>query len=509
MDMLFDPKIADNPYEFVMSVFPWGQKSTPLANKKGPKEWQKQELLKIHEFVVKNRKRMAAGLPPEVYKLAIASGRGIGKSAMVAWLSLWNLSCHFGSTTIVSANTSQQLTNFTFGEIGKWFTLLPNKFWFERMQTMIKPAPWLEDKMVKSVEEGGYHTDARYNYIDGRLWNEDDPHSFAGGHNESGMMVLFDEASGIPESIWSVTRGFFTEVSIYRFLIALGNPRSNSGPFFDCFYNDTLKEWNSRQINALQVEDTDKTELQKYIDKYGADSREARIEVRGEFPEQGDSQFIGRGVVADACERALERHDNDAPLVMGVDVARFGDDDTVIIFRRGRDARSFPPVAMKGADNMQVANRIAQLITMHNPDAVFIDSGAGSGVIDRLKELGYKIQEVNFGTASGDPQYFDHRTELWAKMRDYLPGAMLNQAHKELCDQLCWPEYEFMGRENKLKLESKVKMKKRKLKSPDYADALAVTFDKTVARKDLNAARNSTKRKTRTYSGVGADIEFG
>lgn len=503
MDMLFDPYFADNPYNFVMEVFPWGVKNTPLELKKGPKAWQKEELLKIADHIVSNRKKVAAGLNPEVYKLAVASGRGIGKSALVSWLSLWNISCHFGSTTIVSANTANQLTNFTFAEIGKWFTLLPNKFWFERMQTMIRPAPWLAEQMADKVS-----TDNVYNYIDGRLWNEDDPHSFAGGHNEKGMMVIFDEASGIPESIWSVTRGFFTEVSVYRFLVALGNPRSNSGPFFDCFYSDTIKEWHSRQINALEVEDTDKSELQKYIDKYGIDSREARIEVRGEFPQQGDRQFISRGAVADACDRALDRQDDEAALVVGVDVARFGDDDTVIFCRRGRDARSFPPIVMKGADNMEVANRIAHLIDTHNPDAVFIDAGAGSGVIDRLKELGYKVQEVNFGSASTEPQFYDHRTEMWSKMKDWINGAMLNFDHRELCEQLCWPEYEFLGREAKIKLESKEKMKKRKLKSPDYADALAVTFHAPVARRDISASRKSV-RKAKTYGGVGADIEFG
>lgn len=509
MDNLFHRDISDNPLSFVLGAFPWGQRGTPLEEYKGPLEWQREELQRIADFVVENRKRQASGLPPEVYKLAIASGRGIGKSALVAWLSLWNLSCHFGSTTIVSANTAQQLTSYTFGEIGKWYVLLPNKFWFERMQTMIRPAPWMAAQMEKKAEEGGYATDIQHNYIDGKLWNEDDPHSFAGAHNKKGMMVIFDEASGIPESIWSVTRGFFSDISIHRYWITLGNPRCSSGPYFDCFHDDRANEWRTRQIDASKVEGIDKSEQQKIIDKYGVDSREARVEVRGEFPEQGDNQFISRGIVADACDRALERSDNDAPLVVGVDVARFGNDHTVILTRRGRDARSFPPIVMKGADNMAVANRIAHHIDQQNPDAVFVDSGAGSGVIDRLKEMGYKIKEVNFGTASTDSRWYDHRTELWAKMRDWINGAMLNRDHRELCDQLCWPEYEVMGREDKVKLESKDKMKKRKLQSPDFADALAVTFHCPVARQDIHASRKKSSRKNRSYAGVGADIEFG
>lgn len=507
MDMLFDPKIADNPYHFVMAVFPWGQKGTPLENYQGPREWQKDELLRIADFIVQNRKLVAAGLDPKVYKSATASGRGVGKSALVSWLSLWQMSCHFGSTTIVSANTADQLTSRTFGEIGKWFTMLPNKFWFERNMTMIRPAPWLEQQMGKAKEQGGYQTDTQYNYVSGQLWNEDDPHSFAGAHNDKGMMLIFDEASGIPENIWVVSRGFFTEKSVYRFWFAFSNPRSGTGPFFDCFHGDK-HNWHTRQVDALSIKGLDSSELQEILDKYGADSREARVEVRGEFPQQGDRQFISRQVVAEACDRQLDKADDDAPLLIGVDPARFGDDHTVICFRRGRDARSIPPIVMKNCDNMEVANKIAHIIDQFDPDGVFIDMGAGTGIIDRLREMGYKIWEVNFGTASTDSRYFDHRTEIWQNMKDWLPGSMLDPHNRDLNDQLCWPEYEFMGREDKIKLESKDKMKKRKLRSPDHADALAVTFHAKVARKDRNVARKNVK-KTRTYGGVGSDIEFG
>jgi hypothetical protein len=508
MDMLFDPELADNPYNFVMTVFPWRQPGTPLANESGPRDWQKDELLQIHAHIVENRKRVARGEDPKVYKSATASGRGVGKSALVAWLNLWHMSCHFGSTAIVSANTAEQLTTKTFGEIGKWYTMLPNKFWFERLQTKIMPAPWMESQMGKPRDQGGYDTDIQYNYVSGQLWNEDDPHAFAGAHNPNGMMVTFDEASGIPESIWVVTRGFFTEKSIYRFWLAFSNPRSGQGAFFDCFHIDK-PNWYTRQVDAMSIKGLDNAELQEIIDKYGPDSREARVEVRGEFPQQGDRQFISRAVVAEACTRQLDRSDDNAPLAIGVDPARFGDDHTVICFRRGRDARSIPPVVMKNADNMEVANKVAHLIDQFNPEGVFIDAGAGSGIIDRLREMGYKIWEVNFGTASVDQRYFDHRTELWQAMKDWLPGSMLDPYNRDLADQLCWPEFEFMGREDKLKLESKEKMKKRKLRSPDHADALAVTFHAKLSRSDFNSSRKKVGRKNRVVGGVGGDVDFG
>jgi hypothetical protein len=248
------------------------------------------------------------------------------------------------------------------------------------------------------------------------------------------------------------------------------------------------------------------------IEKYGEDSREARVEVRGEFPAQGDRQFISRSIVEDATDRQLERYDDHAALCMGVDPARFGDDSTVIRFRQGRDARSIPAIMMKGADNMQVANECARLIAQFNPDGVFIDSGAGAGIIDRLKEMGYHVFEVGFGSASQDPRYFDHRTELWARMRDWIGGSMIGnerEEDKKMVEDLVGPEYEFMGREDKIKLESKEKMKARGLPSPDNADALAVTFHAKIARKDWTASRKSIHRANRKAKGVASDVDFG
>ena len=166
---------------------------------------------------------------------------------------------------------------------------------------------------------------------------------------------------------------------------------------------------------------------------------------------------------------------------------------------------------MKGADNMEVANKCAHLIEQFNPDGVFIDSGAGSGIIDRLNEMGFAIFEVEFGSAAQDPIYFDHRTELWARMRDWLPGAMLGYElddDKRLVEDLVAPEYEYLGKEQKLKLESKDKMKKRRLKSPDNGDALAVTFHCEIARKDNKSSRGGIFRRGRKAQGVGGDVIF-
>ncbi len=507
MAAMWAPHVKDNPLAWVMMAFPWGEAKTPLETIKGPREWQRQELLKVADFIKENKRLIKEGKAPSTYRCAISSGRGPGKSTLVAWLTLWQLSCQIGSTVILTANTASQLTDKTFGEIGKWCTLAINSYWFERNQTGIMPAPWL----VADMKKPPLKIDNQYYYARGALWNEDSPDAFAGAHNPLGMMVIFDEASGVPQPIWTVTEGFFTEMSPYRFWFVFSNPRSNTGPFFDCF-NVHQRYWCTRKIDARTVEGMDRKVHDEIVEKYGEDSREARVEVRGEFPIHGDKQFISRGSVADASFRELERYDDHAALCMGVDPARFGDDSTVIRFRRGRDARSIPPVVMKGADNMAVANMCAELIAKFNPDAVFIDSGAGAGIIDRLKEMGYQVFEVQFGSSSEADEYADHRTELWARMRDWLGGAMIGRESdedKKLMEDLVGPEYEFMGREEKIKLEAKEKMKRRGLASPDNADALAVTFHAKVSRKDWTVARNSVTRANRKAKGVGADVDFG
>lgn len=503
-------KYKDDPYAWVMWAFPWGKKNTPLQFSKGPRQWQKDILLDLKEFIAENKSLFDSGHETKVYKLGVSSGRGIGKSALVSWISLWMMSCHLGSTTVVTANTDTQLTDKTFGEIGRWYSLLINGYWFERLQKSIQPAEWFAQQVHKARG-----IDRKYWYVNGELWNEDNPDAFAGAHNMIGLMYVFDEASGIPASIWKVTEGVFTENTPYKFHIVFSNPRSNAGPFWDIFYNeDHNKYWRTRKIDARTVEGTQKNTYDEIISKYGEDSREARIEVRGEFPVHGDKQFISRSIVSDASARELDRYDDHAPLVMGVDPARFGDDSTVIRFRQGRDARSFPPVTMRGADNMTVANKIAELIDKFNPDAVFIDAGGGSGIIDRLLEMKYSVFEVAFGSKPEDEKYFDRRTELWGKLRDWLPSAMLPnpkisglEDDKKLIEDLVGPEWGEMGRENRIKLESKDSMKKKRIKSPDNADALALTFDRLVARKDIRVSR-SFARGPKIAHGTNADVDF-
>lgn len=497
MTEIWDPAISDDPYAFVMYCFPWGKAGTPLADEPGPREWQKQKLLAMKKFIQDNQLKKVNNLLFDIFQDATVSGRGVGKSAFVAWIVWWMLSTRLGSTVIVSANTEDQLKNKTWAELGRWHTLAINSHWFEKQATSLKPAEWFQKSLKNQLK-----IDTGYYYAQAQLWSEENPDAFAGAHNPLGMMVVFDEASGIPEKIWDVSIGFFTEKKCPdRFWFAFGNGRRNTGAFYNCF-GKFRNIWRRTQIDARTVKETDPRLYQQIIDQYGADSDQARVEVYGEFPKQGDRQFISRELINQAIQRELVS-DPHAALMMGVDPARYGDDSTVIRFRQGRNAQIIPPIVMNGADNMQVANKCAELIQKYNPDAVCIDAGSGTGIIDRLREMKYKVFEVQFGSKADEQEWANKRTELWARMRDWLGGGCID-AHQDLIDDLSGPEYKFMGHSDKIMLETKEDMKRRGQASPDHGDALAITFAVKIARQDIRTSNIS--RGSKIASGMDYNI---
>lgn len=485
MSRIWAPNIRDNPANFVKYIFPWGKPGTPLENYKGPRQWQLDDLQAMAGHIADNQLRIDIGEMPEVWRAATVAGRGPGKSARLAWLILWMMSCQIGSTTIVTANTESQLKTKTWAELGKWHTLALNSHWFERGALSLRPAVWFEQRLKDELK-----IDTGYYYAQAQLWSEDNPDAFAGAHNPLGVCVIYDEASGIPKPIWTVTEGFFTEPVLHRYWCADGNGRRNTGAFFECFHKDR-NLWRTRKIDSRTVEGIDTTVLQSIITKHGADSDEARVEVYGDFPHQGDKQFISRKLIGDAQSRELQQ-DAYAPLRMGVDVARYGNDMSVIRFMRGRDARTIPPMRFKGIDNMQLAHHVAGLAEKYHPDGIFIDAGNGTGVIDRLREMKYKVHEVWFGAASPEPEYANFGTYMWAMVREWLAGGCIDPLDNRLADDLANREYKYKGSvSDVVQLESKEDLKRRGFDSPDDADALAVMFAKRLPRLDGKTTRRA------------------
>jgi len=481
-----------DPLGFVMYAFPWGQERTPLERMTGPRKWQRQELERLRDHLRLDRGRAAIGLPSRVYYSAISSGRGIGKSAMIAMMNYWIMSCWPGATAIVTANTETQLRSRTMAELGKWHTMSINSHWFEKSSMALRPQQWYAQLLNEQMK-----MDTQYYYCEGQSWSEENPDAFAGAHSMIGMCVTFDEASGVPEPIWNVTEGFFTDLAAVRIWFTISNPRRNTGAFYDAF-NPLKGEsfWNTRTIDSRTVEGLDNAVYDRIVKKHGEDSDVARTEVRGKFPKTGSSQFIGREMVMDAQLRELGHNDAE-PLIMGVDVARFGDDDSVIRFRRGRDSRTYPIFRYKGLNTMELADKVAELINRFRPDGVNVDGGGvGGGVVDRLAQMRFRVNDVQFGAGAIDGEkYLNHRAECWGRMRDWLETGCLNDDMELLID-LTGPEYDYNG--NKIKLESKKDMKKRGLKSPDDGDALSLTFSKNIARRDLPMSRHGRGRSAKS-----------
>ncbi len=194
-----------------------------------------------------------------------------------------------------------------------------------------------------------------------------------------------------------------------------------------------------------------------------------------DFSASADDQLISLNEVLEATSRGLTKEDVDGSAkVLGVDVARYGGDRSCIFPRQGLIA--YKPKVYQGVDNMTLAGYVADAINKWQPDLVLIDAGRGEGVIDRLRQLGHIIIEVNFGSKPMDDHYNNKRSEMWDTMRHWLnQGGMIPDNH-ELQVDLCTPTYSYNNAANKFALESKDSIRKRDLPSPDLGDALALTF---------------------------------
>jgi hypothetical protein len=480
--------LADDPVGFVLWAYPWGEKGTPLEHFTGPRDWQMEELDAIGRHVRAQRFAQANDLPMTIWRSGYSSGRGPGKSALLGMLAHWQVSTHLGSTVVVAANTEGQMRTKTFPEFAVWFGTAINRHWFTPETMRIVPAPWLLELVRKMPEEGGLGIDPKYWYVQGQTWSEDNPHAFAGTHNPRGLAVLFDEASGIHSDVWNTTEGFFTEANPYRFWLATSQMRSRQGRLYEIFNDKTIGAgWRTRTLSTRGMKGVDQALVEDQIKRYGIDSDFVRVEIFGLPPRTSEDQFIPWDAVRAAQRNALGVDYGEA-LVLGVDPAPRG--KTAWRFRQGRNARDCCGPATAGhwlaLDNVQIAQKVQDLDSKFKPDHICIDFGMGTGVIDilRRKTLNGRLHEVKFGDAphdGKDTEYATHAIELWSRVRDWLPGGMIEKDDGEkgsLSQQLTDRGWRWSGREEHKKiLETKEDMQKRGLASPDDADALACTFE--------------------------------
>lgn len=445
----------NDPLGFVLYAFPWGQ--GVLKGHDGPDKWQRELLEEIGSQLQTQN----------IVRFAVASGHDIGKSTFVSWLILWGLSTREDARGKVTANTETQLRTKTWPELFKWHRLAINKHWFTPTATAIFSS-------VKSREKTWR--------MDAVPWSERNSEAFAGLHNEgSRIILLFDEASAIPDPIWEVGESATLDANTQIIWGVFGNPTRNSGRFKECF-GRFRHRWMTKQVDSRESRIANKKIIQQWIEDHGIDSDFVKVRVRGMFPSMSVLQFISTEDVDRAFGRHLRPEQYEfAPKILTLDNAWQGDDEGVIGLRQGlrfQILRTFS----KNDNDLQVATMLANLEDQERADAVFLDAGYATGVYSAGKTWGRNWRLVWFNDKSTDVGCYNKRAEMWMKMRDWLKEGGSIPEDKTLYSELT--SVETVPRTDGLiQLESKRDMKSRNLPSPGRADALALTFAYPVANK--------------------------
>ena len=344
-----------------------------------------------------------------------------------------------------------------------------------RLKQKIEP---LRRQSVIEINEGELSVRFKHNGAIIRLFGGDNPDAMRGLRLDG---IVMDEVAQLKNELWiDIVQPALSDRLGWS--IFIGTP-SGINLFSELYYKAIEEDdWAAARYTVFDTDSLHPNEVTR-LKRDMSETSFAR-EYLCDFSAQGDDQLIALADTEDAAKRVYQQdHVKLFPVILGIDPARFGDDRSVVFRRQGKQA--FKPVVYRGIDNMELASRVANLIEQHNPDAVFCDAGAGSGVIDRLRQLSYDVIEVPFGgKALKQQQYINRRSEMWWLMKEWIEegGAIPNDIalKQELATPIYW--YDNVGRRV---LESKDQIKKRLqgAGSPDLADALALTFALPVAKK--------------------------
>lgn len=464
-----------DPEGFALYAYEWG--SGELADVDGPRAWQRDVMRDIAEHLQCEATRHMPLM------LAVASGHGIGKSALISMLADWGMSTCEDCKIVVTANTDTQLRTKTWPEISKWFRLAINEPWFSVTATSI------------AARDAGHTKSWR---ADAVPWSEHNTEAFAGLHNKGKRIILiFDEASNIADKVWDVAEGALTDEGTEIIWIAFGNPTRNTGRFKQCF-TKLRHRWKCRQIDSRTVEGTNKAQIQKWIDDHGEDSDFVKVRVRGMFPSSSSKQFISTDIADAAFGRSIVSHQYDfAPVIITCDPAWSGDDNLEIAMRQGNYFKILRTIP-KNDNDVMIANIIANYETELKADAVFVDGGYGTGIVSAGQTMGRSWELVWFGSASPDKGYLNLRAYMIGMVKKWLQDGGCIEKDQELYDDIISPET-VPRLDGKIQIESKESMKSRGLQSPNKLDALALSFARPVFKCD---SQRSSVNKRREYDSI-------
>lgn len=402
---------------------------------------------------------------------AIRSANGCGKTYHIARVGIWFLYA-FGPDAVV-INTAPT------------WTQIENQYWRylrDAYQRALYPLGGNLLKTKLDIDETWFAL--------GLANDEHNMEAFQGWHAKN-ILVIFDEASGISPRIYEAALGAMAGGAIVRFVL-VGNPTQNSGPFYDAFRDPNF---NKIHISAFDVPNVREKRqvipglvtwewVEELRKKYGEDSDVFRVRALGNFPLHASDTLISIDAIesAFAADRELTNQDDDTA---GLDVARFGDDDSALVRRTGNTAKV--EWVINGNDTMQIAGRCAQYLRANSTVRLYIDViGIGAGVFDRLREqpdISGRVYGVNSaGTPRHETDHLNIRIESWVNVREWLRDAVLEK--HEGFYELAHPKYKLTSN-GKMQLESKEDMKKRGVASPNVGDALALTLSRATEGSNL------------------------
>ncbi|MFA9375581.1 MAG: phage terminase large subunit [Lachnotalea sp.] len=412
-------------------------------------------------------------------KVTVKSGQGVGKTALEAGLILWFLTCRPYARVIATAPTMQQLYDVLWAEIAKWLNS-------SKVKNLLK---WTKTKVYMVGDSERWFATAK---------TATKPENMQGFH-EDHMLIVVDEASGIADAIMEAILGTLTGKD--NKLLMCGNPNKLDGVFYDS-HNKDRDKYKAHTVSSMDSKRTSKDNIEMLLNKYGQDSDVARVRIFGQFPKGALDSFISLETVEFASGKVSKIKSEEVAqsriLHIGCDVARFGDDKTVITPRISSKVFEFRKYTKKST--METAGNVIMTCKEYMKKYPNIkeccikvdDSGVGGGVTDRLKEvireekLPFKVIPVNNGESAKDNYYFNLGSELWGHIKELLEVNLSNNIQgkevmlelpydDELIKQLSIRKYH-MTSKGKIQLESKDEMKKRGIGSPDIADSLSLAI---------------------------------
>lgn len=409
-------------------------------------------------------------------RVSVRSGHGVGKTTALAWAAVWHILIKFPQKTVATAPTSGQLFDALAAEVKSWIGKLPQP---------------IQDCLEIKSERIELRADPHRSFIAFNTSRPEKPEAMAGVHS-TWVLLIGDEASGIPEPVFEAAAG---SMSGHRAVTLLaGNPVRTSGLFFDTFHK-LRAEWFTIHISCVGHPRISPDFVRDMALRYGEDSNAYRVRVLGEFPKADDDTVIPFELVEAALKRDVKPHQ--VRQVWGVDCARFGSDRSALARRRG-NVLVQPVQSWGGLDTMQLVGRIKAeydaCVISDRPEEILVDViGIGSGVVDRLLELKLPVRGINVSEspALGD-RFRNLKAELTWNARDWFFKRDCNLAGDDaLGGELVAIKYKLTST-GKLQIESKDEMKKRGLRSPDLADAFFLTFA-SHATAALHGTAGSTK----------------